>query len=171
MWARCANETRCLCSLPVVDARRFTNRLPWPPATLLVSDYPSRPTPLVLPSVSQCTQFDSCHASQWERLIFAPPPLRNRSTNSDVMSNILLGPPRELMRKIWLGSIRPCPLRICTFVKKARFVLIFFINVSICLSVKPFLRRGYRPQFCGNFNAKWLKRRDFATISAFLWSH
>jgi len=30
-----ANETRCLCSLPAVDARRFN-----PPATLLVSDYP-----------------------------------------------------------------------------------------------------------------------------------
>jgi len=40
-----ANKTRCLCSLPAVDARRFTSRLPWPPATLLVSDYPSCPTP------------------------------------------------------------------------------------------------------------------------------
>ena len=58
-----ANDTRCLRSLPAVDARRFTSRLPWPPATLLVSDYPSCPTPLVLPSVSQSTQFDSSHAS------------------------------------------------------------------------------------------------------------
>ena len=62
------NETRCLCSLPVVDARRFTSRLPWPPATLLVSNYPfrPRPTPLVLPSVSQHAQFDSsCQRSCW----------------------------------------------------------------------------------------------------------
>jgi len=60
-----ANEMRCLCSLPAVDARRFTSRLPWPPATLLASDYPSspRPIPLVLPSVSQSAQFDSSHAS------------------------------------------------------------------------------------------------------------
>jgi len=59
------NETRCLSSLPAVDARRYTSRLPWPPAMLLVSDYPSRPrpTPLVLPSVSQSAQFDSSHAS------------------------------------------------------------------------------------------------------------
>jgi len=41
-----ANETRCLCSMPAVDARRFTSRLQWPPATLLVSDYPSRPRPV-----------------------------------------------------------------------------------------------------------------------------
>jgi len=60
-----ANQTRCLCSLPAVDTRRFTSRLPWPAATLLVSDYPSRfrPTPLVLPPVSQSAQFDSSHAS------------------------------------------------------------------------------------------------------------
>jgi len=60
-----ANEMRCLCSLPAVDARRFTSRLPWPPATLLVSDYPSRPRPipLVLPSVPQSAQFDSSRAS------------------------------------------------------------------------------------------------------------
>jgi len=60
-----ANETQCLCSLPAVDACRFTSRLLWPPAMLLVSDYPSRPrpTPLVLPSVSQSAQFDSSHAS------------------------------------------------------------------------------------------------------------
>jgi len=58
------NETRCLCSLPAVDAHFFTSRLPWPPATLLVSDYPSAPAPhLVLPSVSKSAQFDSSHAS------------------------------------------------------------------------------------------------------------
>jgi len=39
------------------------DRLPWPPVMLLVSDYPSRPIPLVLPFVSQSTQFDFSHAS------------------------------------------------------------------------------------------------------------
>jgi len=52
-----ANETS------LFFAGRFTSRLPWPPAMLLVSDYPSRPTPLVLPSVSQSARFDSSHAS------------------------------------------------------------------------------------------------------------
>ena len=33
--------------------------------------------------------------------------------------------------------------------EKTRFVWIFFINISI----RPFLRRGYRSQFCGDFNA------------------
>ena len=78
MWAlkclrtRQKNETRCLCSLPAVDARRrFTSRLPWPPAMLLVSDYPfrPRPTPLVLPSVSQSAQFDSSHASMAHKVV------------------------------------------------------------------------------------------------------
>ena len=56
--------------------------------------------------------------------------------------------------------------------EKSTFCVDFLLTyLSVCLSVKPFLRRGYRPQFWGNFNAKWLKRRDFATISAFLWSH
>jgi len=60
-----ANETRCLCPLLAVDARHFTSRLPWPPSTLSVSDYPCRPRPipLVLPSVSQSAQFDTSHAS------------------------------------------------------------------------------------------------------------
>jgi len=48
-------------------ARRFNSRLLWPPATMLVSYFPSRPRaraiPLVLPSVSQSTQSDTCHAS------------------------------------------------------------------------------------------------------------
>jgi len=64
-----ANEMRCLCSLPAVGAHRFTSRLPWPPTMLLVSDYPSRPIPLVLPSVSQsarCTVWLlSCQRSRW----------------------------------------------------------------------------------------------------------
>jgi len=47
---------------------------------------------------------------------FRTPPLRNPSTNFDLMLNILLRPPRELMCKIWLESIRP--LRICACVKK-----------------------------------------------------
>ena len=34
--------------------------------------------------------------------------------------------------------------------EKTRFVSIFFIN--ICLSVCPFLRRGYRSQFWADFN-------------------
>jgi len=42
-----ANETRCLCSLSAVDTRRFTSRLLWPLATLLVSDYPFRPAPYI----------------------------------------------------------------------------------------------------------------------------
>ena len=62
-WALKYLWTRRLCSLPAVDAGRFTSRLPWPPAMLLVSDYPSRPTPLVLPSVSESARFDSSHAS------------------------------------------------------------------------------------------------------------
>jgi len=37
--------------------------------------------------------------------------------------------------------------------EKTRFVWIFFINISIYLSIRPFLRRGYRSQFCGDFNA------------------
>jgi len=63
-------------------------------------------------------------------------------------------------------------LRMC---EKTRFRVDFFINLSVylsvCLSVCQFLRRGYRSQFWGDFNAEWLKRRDFATISAFWWSH
>jgi len=42
----------------------------------------------------------------------------------------LLRPPRELMCKIWLESIRP--LRICACVKNK--ILRFFINISIYLS-------------------------------------
>jgi len=126
MWARCANETRCLCSLPVVDAHRFTNRLPWPLVMLLVSDYPSRPTPLVLPSVSQCAQFDSCHASQWERLIFAPPPLRNRSTNSDVMSNILLCPPQGVDAQNLVGIDSAVPVTDLHIREKSTFCVDFF---------------------------------------------
>jgi len=35
-------ETPYLCSLPAVDARRFSSRLPWPPVTLVASgDYTS----------------------------------------------------------------------------------------------------------------------------------
>jgi len=47
MWAlnRLRTEMRCLCSLLLVDARRFSSRLPWPSVTLLVSDYSSRPAP------------------------------------------------------------------------------------------------------------------------------
>ena len=38
--------------------------------------------------------------------------------------------------------------------EKTRFVWIFSLTyLSICLSVRPFLRRGYRSQFCGDFNA------------------
>jgi len=56
MWAlNCLRtETRCLCSLPAVDARRFSSRLPWPLATLLVSDYPSHFAP-----------YPCCRLSTW----------------------------------------------------------------------------------------------------------
>ena len=38
--------------------------------------------------------------------------------------------------------------------KKTRFVWIFLLTyLSVCLSVCPFLRRGYRSQFLGDFNA------------------
>jgi len=44
MWAlKCLQTRRDVCSLPAVDTRRFTSQLPWPPATLLVSDYPAHP--------------------------------------------------------------------------------------------------------------------------------
>ena len=33
--------------------------------------------------------------------------------------------------------------------EKTRFCVDFFINISVC----PFLRRGYRSQFWGDFNA------------------
>ena len=49
------------------------------------------------------------------------------------MQTILLHPPKELMCKIWLESIRP--LRICACVKKTRFCVDFLINISIYLSV------------------------------------
>ena len=42
------------------------------------------------------------------------------------------------MCKIWLESIRP--LRICACVKKTRFVWIFFINISIYLSIRLSIR-------------------------------
>jgi len=29
----------------------------------------------------------------------------------------------------------------------------FFINISIYLSIRPFFRRGYRSQFCGDIHA------------------
>jgi len=48
-------------------ARRFNSRLLCPPEMMLVSYFPSRPRarpiPLVLPSVSQSAQSDTCHAS------------------------------------------------------------------------------------------------------------
>jgi len=47
----------------------------------------------------------------------------HHSTNFDVMSNVLPLPPRELMCKIWLESIRP--LRICACVKKHVFCEFF----------------------------------------------
>jgi len=74
------------------------------------------------------------------RPIFAPPPLRNPSTNFDIMSNILLRPPRELMCKIWLESIRP--LRICACVKKHDFVWIFlltYLSIYLSISVRFFV--------------------------------
>jgi len=37
--------------------------------------------------------------------------------------------------------------------EKTRFVWIFFINISIYLSVYPFLLCGYRSQFWADFNA------------------
>ena len=36
--------------------------------------------------------------------------------------------------------------------EKTRFCVDFLTNISICLSVCPFLRRGYRSQFWGDFN-------------------
>ena len=48
-----------------------------------------------------------------------------------------LRPPRELTCKIWLESI--LPLRTCACVKKTRFCVDFFINISICLSVRFFV--------------------------------
>ena len=82
-----------------------------------------------------------CVRSQWERPIFAPPSLRNPSTDFDVMSNILLRPPRELMCKIWLESIEP--LRICACVKKhvlCGFFLLTYLSIylSVCLSIRFF---------------------------------
>ena len=37
--------------------------------------------------------------------------------------------------------------------EKTRFVWIFFINISVCVSIRPFLRRGYRSQFWADFYA------------------
>ena len=38
--------------------------------------------------------------------------------------------------------------------EKTRFVWIFLLTyLSVCLSIRPFLRRGYRSQFWGDFNA------------------
>jgi len=37
--------------------------------------------------------------------------------------------------------------------EKTRFCVDFFYNISIYLSICPFLRRGYRSQFWGDFNA------------------
>ena len=37
--------------------------------------------------------------------------------------------------------------------EKTRFCVDFFINISVYLSICQFLRRGYRSQFCGDFNA------------------
>jgi len=42
------------------------------------------------------------------------------------------------MCKIWLESIQP--VRICACVKKTRFVWIFFINISIYLSIRLSIR-------------------------------
>jgi len=38
-----ANETQCLCSLPAVDARHFTSRLPWPPCCWCLITPPAPP--------------------------------------------------------------------------------------------------------------------------------
>ena len=69
---------------------------------------------------------------------FAPPPLQNPLTNFDVMSNIILRPPSELMCKIWLESIGP--LRICACVKKHGLCGFFLLTyLSIYLSVCYFV--------------------------------
>jgi len=51
--------------------------------------------------------------------------------------------------------------------EKTRFVWIFLLTyLSICLSVRFFVAAGH------SFGAIFtLKRRDFATVSAFWWSH
>jgi len=77
--------------------------------------------------------------------IFAPPPLRNPSTNFNVMSNILLRPPQgvDVQNLVEIYSaVTDLRMR-----EKTRFVWIFFINISI----RPFLRLGYRSQFWGEF--------------------
>jgi len=62
-----------------------------------------------------------------------PKPLNQFRCHSTIL---LPRPPRELMCKIWLESIQP--LRICACVKK-HVLCGFFINISICLSVRSFV--------------------------------
>ena len=60
-----ANERQCLCSLPAVDARRFTSRLPWPPAMLLVSDYSSCTSSVAVCLSVRTVWLLSCQRSRW----------------------------------------------------------------------------------------------------------
>ena len=78
------------------------------------------------------------------------PTIRNPSTNFDVMWNILLRPPKRvdvqnLVKIDWAVT----DLRM----RKKHVLCGFFINISVYLSVCPFLRRGYRSQFWGDFYA------------------
>ena len=69
------------------------------------------------------------------RTLTPPKPLK---TNFNIMSNILLRPPREVMCKIWLESI--WPLRICACVKKHGLCGFFLLTyLSIYLSARFFV--------------------------------
>jgi len=72
--------------------------------------------------------------SQWERPIFAPPPLRNPSTDFDVMSNVLLRPPQGVDVQNLVGiDLAVTDLRMR---EKTGFVWIFLLTyLSLCLSV------------------------------------
>jgi len=87
---------------------------------------------------------------------FRTPPLRNPSTDFDVISNILLRPPKRVDVQNLAGidsAVTDLRMREIT-----RFCVDFFqltylsIYLSIYLSVCPFLRRGYRSQFWADFS-------------------
>ena len=75
------------------------------------------------------------------------------------MSNILLRPPKRVDVQNLVGidsavtDLRMREKRFCVDLKKINISIYLSIYLSACLSVRFFLRRGYRTQFWGDFNA------------------
>jgi len=79
---------------------------------------------------------------------FRTPTPRNPSINFDVKYITMSPQGVDVQNLVGIDSaVTDLRMR-----EKTRFAD-FFINIYVCLSICPFLRRGYRSQFCGDFYA------------------